>query len=118
MTQAIEAVPLTAIEKNVLTTADFAASITVTNSEQYTEACDFVRAIAKTKKEVEDTFGPIKKKQHEAWKEACAQEAKYLGPLDKALMLVKGKIGTFTAQEEKKRREEEQRQRELARKEG
>lgn len=116
-TVAIEAIPLNAIEKNVLTTSDYAALITVVDAEQYTEACEFIRAISRTRKEVEETFGPIKKKAHETWKESVAQEKKYLDPLEKAEKVVKGKIGIYLDAEEKKRLELEAAEREKARKE-
>lgn len=117
MSAAIIEVPLTAIEKNVLSTADYSQALTVVTPEQYTEACEFVKAIAKTRKEVEGTFGPIKTKQYEAWKEAVAQENKFLDPLDKATSLVKGKIGGYLAEQERIRRAEEDHQREIARRE-
>lgn len=110
-----ELVPVTEIQKNVLTTKEYAESIAVESAEQYTEACDFVKSIAKTRKEVEETFGPIKKKQHEAWKEAVAQENKFLIPLDAATLTVRSKISKYLAAEEAKRKEQEAQERERAR---
>jgi hypothetical protein len=112
-----ELVPVANIEKNVLTTTEYAAAIAVATHEQYTEACDFIKAVARTRKEVEDTFGPIKQKAHAAWKETVAQENKFLAPLDQATTLVKGKIGSFLAEQERQRRAEEEKAREIARKE-
>lgn len=115
-TAAIEMPPINAIEKSVLTTSEYAGLMTVADAEQYTEASDFLKSITKVRKEVEETFGPIKQKAHETWKEAVAQEKKYLDPLDKALALVKSKIGGYLRSEEKRRREQEEAERAIARK--
>lgn len=110
-------IEMPAIEKNVNITAEYSQAMAVATAEQYTEACEFLKSIAKTRKEVEGTFGPIKSKQYDAWKEAVAQEKKFLDPLDKATLLIKGKISGYLAEQERTRRIEEERQREIARQE-
>ena len=94
-----------------------AQSITVETGEDYELACMFLQGIAGKKKQVEDVFGPIVRKAHEAHKEACAQMKKFTDPLAVAEMEVKRKVIVFRDEQERLRRQEEQRQAEIARKE-
>ena len=68
-------------------------------------------------KEVTDTFGPIKQKTHSAWKEAVAQEKKYLDPLETADKRLKDKMGQYLLTEQAERQKETDRLAEIARKE-
>lgn len=68
-------------------------------------------------KEVTDTFGPIKKKTHEAWKESVAQEKRHLDPLEQADKALSQAMGQFMLEEERKRKEESERAEAAARKE-
>lgn len=67
--------------------------------------------------EVTDTFGPIKKKTYDAWKETVAQEKKYLEPLEKTDTDLKSRMGQFMLAEQQAAEKEANRLAEIARKE-
>jgi hypothetical protein len=94
-----------------------AQSLTVETGEDYELACMFLQGIAGKKKQVEEVFGPIVKKAHEAHKEACSQMKKFMDPLALAEADVKRKVIVFRDEQERLRRAEEARLAEIARKE-
>lgn len=94
-----------------------AGALAVMNHEQEQAGIEFIKGIKVLKKEIEVTFGPIKKKTHEAWKESVAQEKKHLDPLDAAEKMVRGKVIGYQDEQERLRRAEEARLQEIARKE-
>jgi hypothetical protein len=97
------------VETTALTTAQQAKAITVTDAEGYNSASEMVRGIVAIRRQVEQTFAPMKKKAHEAWKEVVAQEKKLLEPLEDAETYLKRQIGGYVAREEAARREQENR---------
>jgi hypothetical protein len=84
-------------------------SLTIECADDYEMACSFLTLVASRKRQVEETFDPIVKKAHAAWKEAVAQRDKFMAPLLEAERGVKSKVSTWSMAEEKKRREDEQR---------
>lgn len=94
-----------------------ATAIVVTDHEQEQVGIEFIKGIKALKKDVEETFGPIKKKTHEAWKESVAQEKRHLEPLEAAEKVVRGKVVCFQDEQERLRRAEQARLEEVARKE-
>lgn len=106
-----------AIEKKTPDVIQQASVLQIIDHEQEAAGVELIRAIKGLKKEVEDTFGPIKKKTHEAWKESVAQEKRHLEPLEAAEKLVRGKVLVFQDEQERLRKAEEERLAEIARKE-
>ena len=92
------------IEKKATDIKTQADVFLVTTHEQEQAGVEFIRAIKTLKKDIEDTFGPIKKKTHEAWKESVAQENKHLAPLEAAEKNVRGKICAYQDEQERDRK--------------
>jgi len=97
------------VEKLVPAVVAQAQQMTVIDADDYEMACSFLTLIATRKKQVGETFDPIVQKAHSTWKEAIAQRAKFLDPLDMAEVNVKNKVTSWRMEEERKRRAEEYR---------
>ena len=93
-----------------------ATAMCITTQDQYVDVVNFVKDIKKLTKEIGETFEPIVKKAHAAWKEATQQMAKFLLPVETAEKILKQKMSTWTAAQEALRRAEENRIREAAQK--
>ncbi len=57
------------------------------------------------RKEIKSTFGPIKTKAHETWKETVNQEKRYLEPVEEAERIIRKKAGTYELQREQEANE-------------
>lgn len=97
------------LEQRALTLPEQAAELTIVDDAGYTKAGDLLTRIKTLRGEIADTFDPIIKKAHEAHKEALAQKARIETPLVKAESLIKPKIASYHAEQDRKRREEEAR---------
>lgn len=95
----------------------YAEQYAIASQEDMEAGNDQLKLIKELKKEVEDTFGPIKTKAHATWKESVAQEKRHLEPLDAAVKVIKGKMGNYLDELEVERQKEEKRLAEVARKE-
>lgn len=104
-------------EDKVSPTMELARVLTVENDEQLGQANEHVKGIKALKKEIESTFDPMKKKAHETWKSIVAKEKEFMGPLDMAEGIIKGKMSGYLDILEKERQKEQERVAELARKE-
>ncbi len=104
------------IEQTTETLPERARSIAITTAEEYKAAGEFLLEIKSLRKEIDSTFDPIIRKQHEAHAEAIAQKKKHDAPLAEAEALMKPKIAGYLQEEERKRRAEELRLQELERK--
>jgi seryl-tRNA synthetase len=105
------------VAERALTIPEQARSIEITSNEDYTRAGELLLIIKDLRKQIDSTFDPIIKKQHEAHKEAVAQKKKVDAPLVEAEGIIKPRIASWNAEQERIRREEEARLREIARKE-
>ena len=92
-----------------------AQQIAIESAEDYEMACSFLTLIATRQKQVGETFDPIVKKAHAAWKEAIEQRAKFLDPLEEAEKNVKSKVAAWDEEQERLRQEQEAREQEAAR---
>ena len=70
----------------------------------YSEAGVFVTDLQALKKEVKETFGPMKRKTDAAHKEVCTQESSFLKPIDEALRTVKTRMSGYLQVQEQARR--------------
>jgi len=94
---------------------DRAAEISVKTDEDLRAADEVLGAIKGLTAEVNDTFDPIIKRNHAAWKEALAQKKRHLDPLQQAERMVKSVVGAYLeAKEAERRKAEEERKRQLA----
>lgn len=104
------------VEQKALAVVDQAKAIFVVSNQDLQVAGEKLKDIKAMRKEVANTFDPISKKQHAAWKETLAQKKKFDDPLKEAELFVKGQMTKFTAEEERKRQAEEKRLQEEAKK--
>lgn len=84
-----------------------AQQISIASTEDYEDACTFLQFIAGRKKQVDEVFDPIVKKAHETHKEAVAQKKKVMDPLVMAELTVKGKVRSYSDEQERIRKAEE-----------
>ncbi len=103
------------LQQLALSIPDRARAIIITSAETYQQAGNVLLVIKDLKKQIDNTFDPIIQKANLAHKEAVAQKKKVAGPLDEAEQIIKPKIGTYVAEEERKRRLEEERLQQEAR---
>ena len=83
-----------------------ANQIIIADQTSYKAAADWLKVIVILKKEVEGTFADPKQKAAAAHKSICAAEKTHLEPLQKAEAIVKSKMSTWYAEQERKAREE------------
>lgn len=111
----METISSEAISK-ALTIPDKAKIIKIIDNITYQQACSILLVIKDIRKEIENTFKPIKQKMDIAKKEVLDQEKKADMPLQEAEKYLKPQISTYLAEQEKIRKLEEERLREEARK--
>lgn len=103
------------IDQKALTVAEQAKQIIVRDAATYTLACDTLRGVVSMRKQVAETFGPMKDAAHKAHKAVTEQERKVDTPLAEAERFLKVGIGQYQAEQERIRRAEEARLQEEAR---
>lgn len=86
-----------------------ARGMVVTDNQTNEAAAELLNGIKDLTKEINNTFDPLKKKAHEAWKAICDEQNRHLAPLVEAEKILKGSIGNY-AMEQQRRLEEERRQ--------
>jgi len=72
-----------------------ATAYEVVDLPTYERASDIIRTIKQMAKEVGSTFDPMIEKAHQAHKEALAQKAKFVRPLEDAEKTLKGKMADW-----------------------
>lgn len=98
------------IETKILTLRTSAEALVITNQRTYDGVSSFLsHVIVPLRKQIVETFAPIKAKTYAAWKEAVAQEKKHLDPVDVAERLLKGKIAVWEQEQERLRQVEQRR---------
>ncbi len=95
-------------EKTSLAKAN-ATAIVVDSTESYEAAGQFLVGVKAIRRNIADTFNHLIQKAHQLHKDQIAEKKKHDGPLDEAERIVKGKMGTYYAEQERKAREERQR---------
>jgi hypothetical protein len=81
----------------------------VVDEPSYQAAATFLTKVKGFRKQVEEAFGPVVKKAHEAWKAAVALRKQVDDPLDEAEFTVKRAMGTWFQESERKRKQEQER---------
>lgn len=107
--QLVESPDIQAIETKTSSIVGQAQAQAVTTPAEFEAAADLLLRVKECRKEIAATFGPIKAKQYDAWKECVAQEKRHDEPLVLAESILKGKIADYSMEQERKRREEEAR---------
>lgn len=111
--------PMTNYDEQIQSLVRQASDFAITDQKSYDAAGALKRdVIVPLKKEIADTFGPIKEKTHTAWKEAVAQEKRHLDPVIQAEQAVNGLRGQFEEEQERIRMREQARVDEENRKAG
>lgn len=104
------------VEQKALSVPARARSIEIKDNESFIRAGELLKAIKDIRREIDETFDSVIKKAHEAHKEAVGQKKKAENPLVEAEGIIKPKIASYMAEQERIRREEERRLQEEARK--
>ena len=97
------------LEARSTSLATQAAAITISDQETFEAAGKFLSSVKMLRREVTDTFEPIRRKAHAAWKEVVAQENRHDAPLKDAEGIVKGAIGGYVEEQERKAEAERRR---------
>lgn len=107
-TETPETAAIQIIERRASDIARRAAEHRVTDQESYDTATNALKGLKAMIAEIKDTFGPIIKKAHDAHKEALAQQAKYLRPLEDADKILRRKSADWFAEQDRLRRAAEE----------
>lgn len=94
---------------------ELAKEMLVLDEETYDIAAEFLSSLKGLQKEIDETFDPVIKAQHEAHKAALAAKARHYKPIEEAERLLKQKMVGFQDRQEKARLEEERQLRDEAR---
>lgn len=92
-----------------------AGALTITSSAEYERAGRHLTTIKALLGKIRETFDPIVRAAHEAHRIATSKRAEHADPLLEAERTIKGKMGSYLADEERKRRAEEARLAAIAR---
>lgn len=100
------ATDMTAVKAGLTTERDTteasAKALVVSDAEEYKVAAGFILDIGSLLKKIGATFDPMQKATHEAHKTVCAERKALENPLRAALQTVKGKMGTWSAEEQRR----------------
>ena len=96
---------------DVLTQAE---AMVVEDKQQYDVASAWTKACIDLKKKIVAFFEPMKMKAHEAHQTVCDSEKKHLGPVEKAVGVLKKKMTSWYMEEQRKVREQEEKIRQEA----
>jgi hypothetical protein len=105
------------IQERALTLPEQAKVIVIKSHDDYVKAGEILLVIKDLRKEIDSFFDPICKKAFETHKEAVAQKKRADAPLVEAEGIIKPRISTWNAEQERVRQAEERRLQEIARKE-
>ncbi len=100
-------VPVEKLQKETAPWSLRAIELEVTNQATLNVAGNYLRGIKALREEIARTCDPVIKKAYEAHKAAVAQKKNFEAELIEAEKLIKDKVGTFTAEEQRKAREQE-----------
>ena len=104
------------LQRDVPTLAERAMGIQITSPVSYTAATVIVKDIKGLRKQIAETFKPIKQRQDEAKRETLAQERRLDEPLKAGEDYIKKALSDYDAEMERVRQEAERKLREVARK--
>lgn len=99
-------------EKSAIVTR--ANGLSIVTDADYQGAGEFLRSIKTASKRVDETFDPGISAAHKAHKVAVETKRQFSDPLNAAERVVKGKMGSWYAEQEAARKKEEARLREIA----
>jgi hypothetical protein len=105
-----------AVAKRTVDAVEAVNALEVVSPDTYAEGAAHQAALKAIKKDIEGVFKPNVARWHEGHKAACAEMNKYLKPVETAYKAVGGKMGAWSAEQERKRREQEAALREQERK--
>jgi hypothetical protein len=102
---------VTAIEERTQTLATSAADFQIVTDRDAQVAGSLVQASKAMQAEVRATFDPLAAQANQLHKAITAARTKHLAPLEDVERVIKGKIGEWSAEQERARREAEEAQR-------
>lgn len=91
-----------------------AQDIRVIDQSSYDRACDFLLGVGALRKTIVEHHAPVKKRTHEAHKEACAMEQRQLTPVTMAETIIKRSILIYEQEQKRLQEERDQKAREEA----
>lgn len=97
------------VEQKALSVPDQAKALTVASNDDFLKGETLLATCKQLETEIHSAFDPIVEKAHQAHKEAVAQRKRYLDPIEEGRRILKGKMITYTQEQERIRREEQAR---------
>ena len=95
------------IKKETTDITTRATEMVISDQPQYKDAADFLLGVKSLQKKIKETFDPIVDAAHRAHKEATTKRKEHLEPVLMAEGLIKGKMVTYTSEQERLRKERE-----------
>ena len=86
---------LAVVEREVASVTSVSRQMVVKSTDDAIVAVDFLKNVSAAKKKVEEFFAPQLGSAYATWQTILAQKKKYIGPLEAAEKLVKGKKTAF-----------------------
>jgi hypothetical protein len=96
------------IDQKAMSAIEFSNEISIVNNELYEIAAEYLLGLKSLENEIEETFDPVIKSTHSAWKSALAAKAKHFEPVEAAVKIIKAKMGTYQVEAEKRARLEQE----------
>ena len=103
-------------ELSTITAKAKSVAASVVDEASYRGAAEFLKQIKAGQKRVEEVFGSVVKKAHEAWKSTVALRKQLDAPLEDAESMVKASMSAWFVESERKRKDEQRKLEEEARK--
>lgn len=103
--------------KQVSTVELQAEALVISDGETYEQGAEMLKKVKEVSKKVEEYWEPLRQSTHEAYQKVLSQKKEMTEPLKSAEKILKGKIGEYTAEQERIRREQEEAMRKKAQKE-
>jgi hypothetical protein len=97
------------LESRALTWPEQARALVISDDAAFASAGELLKSIKALAREIEDTFGPHKKKASELHRGICAEENKAKAPLAEAESILKRSMATYHEAQERARRAEQMR---------
>ena len=102
-------IPPAELEQGILSLADRALALKVTDNVTYGQAAEMLLGYKDLEKNIKTYFAPLKEAAHKAHKAITSRESDELAKLKPIETYLKGEIGVYQAGQERIRREEEAR---------
>lgn len=106
-----------ALGREVSTVEANALQVVVASDADYANAGEITKSVKQMQKKVTEYWEPLRVSAKKTYDDVLSRKKEMLGPLESAEKILKGKMSSYVAEQERKRREREEAMRKLAQQE-